>query len=75
MAKNLLWIVLLLIIVLLIWGFVGGSKAKDIGITCDFGIGDGETLCWKWSKNAVGELQEGLNALGKAIDNSIQKLN
>ncbi|MEK6844779.1 MAG: hypothetical protein AABX44_00830 [Nanoarchaeota archaeon] len=75
MSKTLVWILVLLIFIILIWGFIGGSKAKDIGITCDFGIGDGKTLCWKWHKNAIGELQEGLSALGNAIDESIQKLN
>jgi len=76
MSKTLLWILVLLILILLVWGFIGGSKTKDIGITCDFGIGDdGKVLCWKWHKNAVGEIQEGLNALGKTIDESIQKLN
>ena len=74
-TKNLLWALVLLILVLLIWGFIGGSQVKDIGVDCDFGISDGETLCWKWHKNAVGEIQEGLGALGKAIDDSIQKLN
>lgn len=75
MGKTLLWILGLLILIFLIWGFIGGSKAKDAGTDCDFGIGDGEILCWKWSKNAVGELQEGLTALGKSIGESIQKLN
>lgn len=74
-SKTLLWVLLILIIGLLVLGFTGGSKAKDVGIDCDFGIGDGETLCWKWSKNSVGELQEGIASLGKAIDESIQKLN
>ena len=75
MAKTLLWILVSLILIFLIWGFIGGSQAKDIGITCDFGIGEGKTLCWKWHKNAIGELQDGLSALGNAIDDSIQKLN
>ena len=75
MSKTLLWILVLLILIFLIWGFIGGSKEENIGITCDFGIGDGKTLCWKWHKNLVGELQDGLSALGKAIDESIQKLN
>lgn len=75
MSKTLLWIFGLLILIFLIWGFIGGSKAKDIGIDCDFGISDGETLCWNWHKNAVGELQDGLSALGKSIGDSIQKLN
>ena len=75
MNKTLSWILVLLILIFLIWGFIGGSKAKDIGVDCDFGIGDGETLCWKWSKNVIGELQEGLSILGKSIDESIQKLN
>ena len=75
MNKVLLWILVLLILIFLILGFIGGSKAKNIGITCDFGIGDGETLCWKWHKNAIGDVQEGLNALGKSIGDSIKKLN
>ena len=75
MNKTLSWILVLLILIFLIWGFIGGSKAKDVGVDCDFGIGDGETLCWKWSKNVIGELQEGLSILGKSIDESIQKLN
>lgn len=74
-SKTLLWILVLLILIFLIWGFIGGSQAKDVGTDCDFGIGDGETLCWKWSKNIIGEVQEGLTSLGKAIDEGIQKLN
>ncbi len=74
-TKTLLWVLGLLVLIFLIWGFVGGSQAKDIGITCDFGISDGKTLCWKWHKNAIGEIQAGLNSLGKSIDESIQKLN
>ncbi|MEK6823519.1 MAG: hypothetical protein AABY06_00650 [Nanoarchaeota archaeon] len=74
-SKTLLWILGLLILIFLIWGFIGGSKAKDIGITCDFGISDGKTFCWKWHKNAIGEIQDGLNDLGKSIGDSIQKLN
>ena len=74
-SKTLLWILVSLILIFLIWGFIGGSKAKDVGTDCDFGIGDGETLCWNWHKNAVGEIQEGLNSLGKSIGDSIQKLN
>ena len=74
-SKTLLWILVSLILIFLIWGFIGGSKVKDIEIPCDFGIGDGKTLCWKWHKTRVEELQEGLNALGKSIGDSIQKLN
>ena len=76
MSKTLLWILVLLILIFLIWGFIGSGQSKDIGITCDFGIGDdGKVLCWNWHKNVVGEIQDGLGALGKAIDESIQKLN
>jgi len=76
MSKTLVWILVSLILVLLIWGFIGSSQSKEIGITCDFGIGDdGKALCWKWHKNEIGELQDGLNALGNAIGDSIQKLN
>ncbi len=76
MSKPLVWILVSLILVLFIWGLIGSSQSKEIGITCDFGIGeDGKVLCWKWHKNALGELQDGLSALGSVIEDSIQQLN
>jgi hypothetical protein len=63
--KVLLWIIILVILVL-VWGLIGGGQAQAIGKTCDMGIGDGQTLCWKWHTNAIGQMQEGLNnILGK----------
>ena len=45
------------ILVLAIWGLVGSSQAAEIGITCDFGMGeDGSVFCWKWHQNILGDL-------------------
>ena len=52
------------ILVLLIWGLIGSSQAAEIGITCDFGLGeDGSALCWKWHTNAIGEIGNKINEL------------
>lgn len=51
--------IVILLIVILIWGFVGGQQAQSVGITCDMGIGD--SLCWKWHTNIVGQVTEGIN--------------
>ena len=50
---------ILLIVAFSIWGFIGGSEAQSIGVTCDMGIGD--SLCWKWHTNTFGSIQEGVN--------------
>ncbi len=47
---------IILLIIVLIWGFIGGQQAQQIGITCDIGIGD--SLCWKWHKNVIGQAQD-----------------
>jgi len=63
--SNLVWIVLgLLLLILIIWGLIGSSKAAEIGITCDSGIGeDGSALCWKWHTNAIGDIGNELDEL------------
>lgn len=50
--------IIIILLILGIWGFIGGQQAEKLGITCDFGIG--ESLCWKWHKNIVGQTQEAL---------------
>ncbi len=64
---RLVTIALAVLVVLLVWGFLGGQKANDTGITCDFGLGKDDSLCWNWHKNVVGEIQEGLKETGSAI--------
>lgn len=54
-------ILFLVIIILLLWGFIGGEQAQSIGITCDVGLGD--TFCWKWHTNIVGEAGEVIGGL------------
>ena len=56
--------VVILIAVLLVWGLIGSSEAAKIGTDCDFGIGeDGSALCWKWHRNAIGEVADNLKDL------------
>lgn len=57
--KNLFIALLILFIVLLVWGIIGGDIAQAIGKTCDVGMGD--TLCWKWHTNSVGEFGNAVN--------------
>ena len=53
-----------IVIILLIWGLIGSSKAAEIGINCDAGIGkDGSVFCWKWHQNAIGELGDTINQI------------
>ena len=56
--KNILIIAGVVLAVFLIWGLIGGEVSEDVGITCDFGIG--EVFCWKWHKNVIGEIGEAL---------------
>lgn len=54
-------VILLLIVVIVVWGFIGGAVAQDVGVSCDMGIGD--TFCWIWHTNYVGQIAEGFNNL------------
>ena len=56
--------VVVLVTMLLVWGLIGSSESAKIGTTCDFGIGeDGSVLCWKWHRNAIGEIGDNLHNL------------
>jgi len=57
---NIIFIVIgILLVVLLVWGLIGSSQAAEVGITCDFGLGnDGSVFCWKWHQNILGEIGE-----------------
>ena len=60
-------IFVVVLLVLVVWGLIGSSKAAEIGTSCDIGIGkDGSALCWKWHQNAVGNI-------GNAIDQIFNK--
>ncbi len=64
--SKLLWIIAGIILMILIWGLIGSSKAAEMGITCDFGIGqDGSALCWKWHTNALGDIS---NKIGEILN-------
>ena len=75
LIKTLLIILGLIVVVGLVWGFIGGNQAGDVGTTCDSGLGESDVLCWKWHKNIIGEFGEGLTALGNVIQENLQKLN
>jgi hypothetical protein len=65
-----LFVILLLIIAVVVWGLIGSSEADKIGTTCDFGVGKnsltgetGSTFCWKWHRNELGQLGDNLQDL------------
>lgn len=75
---KLLTILIVLLAAVLVWGLIGGAQADDLTNECDVGFGDGHTFCWAWSKNALGELEDGLKTVGNAIQEGLeglQKLN
>jgi len=68
-GKGSALIILAIIIgILLVWGFIGGQQAQKTGITCDMGIG--ETLCWTWHTNTLGQVQEFFEDTGDSIKDS-----
>ncbi len=73
-TKSLITILILLVVIFLVWGFIGGSQAKNIGVDCNFGIGNGETFCWNWQKNIIGKAQDALSDLGSAVGNAVKDL-
>lgn len=60
-----LMIIIIIMVILLIWGLVGANEAKDVGVTCDMGIGD--LLCWKWHKNILGQVGEAIGDIPKRL--------
>ena len=54
-------ILIVILIIFFVWGFVGGQQAQSVGVTCDFGIGD--SLCWKWHTNVIGQTGEAIKDL------------
>jgi len=58
-AGLVIGIIVFLLIVVLVWGFVGGQEAQKVGVTCDMGVG--ESLCWQWHKNLIGRTGEAIN--------------
>nr|MBA4404876.1 hypothetical protein [Nanoarchaeum sp.] len=60
--RNIKIIIGVVLLVLLVWGLIGSSEAAEIGINCDFGIGDdGSVFCWKWHQNVIGDISDILN--------------
>jgi hypothetical protein len=54
----------IIVLVLIIWGLIGSSKADEIGTTCDFGLGkNGNLFCWKWHQNVIGDIEEIINPI------------
>ena len=63
--RFLLIVISFIIVVFLVWGFIGGQQAQDAGITCDFGLGN--AFCWKWHTNALGQVQEFIEDAGNTV--------
>ncbi len=59
--KELIIVITVLIIIILVWGIIGGIQSNSIEVTCDIGFEN--TLCWKWHTNAIGQIAEGLRDL------------
>jgi hypothetical protein len=58
--------ILIILAIILVFGFIGSSQAAKVGITCDFGIGeDGSFLCWKWHKNVIGQIGDNIQDMFK----------
>lgn len=51
----------ILLLIVGIWGFIGGQEASSVGVTCDIGLGD--TFCWKWHQNIIGQTGEAIRDL------------
>jgi hypothetical protein len=52
------------LVVLLIWGLIGSSKAAEIGTNCDIGLGeDGSVFCWTWHQNIIGNFEDTIKIL------------
>lgn len=64
---KLINLIAVVLVIILAWGFIGGNQAKDTGITCDFGFGENNILCWNWHQNLLGDVSEGLENTGQAI--------
>ncbi|MFP4401811.1 MAG: hypothetical protein ACLFPL_01130 [Candidatus Nanoarchaeia archaeon] len=59
--KNIWILVLTIIVIILVWGIIGGNVAQSVGITCNAGIGD--VLCWFWETNAIGDLGDTIDEI------------
>jgi hypothetical protein len=60
-STKIILVIAVILVGILIWGLIGSSQSADIGITCDFGIGeDGSVFCWDWHKNLVGQFGDAL---------------
>lgn len=64
-TKTIIIISAVVILAVLVLGIIGAEQAKDVGVTCDMGIG--ESLCWTWHTNIVGEVQEFFDNTGDAV--------
>lgn len=60
--KSSSWFIWLLIALLIVgvWGYVGAQQAEAGGVTCKMGVMD-DRLCWKWEKNVAGTIEEGVD--------------
>ena len=62
MDKKHITLIIIVLIIILAIGVIGGIEASKIGTTCDFDLGD--SLCWKWHKNNIGQIGDAFSNLG-----------
>ena len=72
MKLRLKIIFIAILLILIVWGLVGGAQVKNIGITCDFGINEGKTFCWRWHKNIIGDLQDVFKNAGNVVKDTLK---
>ncbi|MFW6283108.1 MAG: hypothetical protein ACOC1P_03605 [Minisyncoccales bacterium] len=51
-----------IIMFFIVWGLIGANESDKVGTTCDVGVFE-DRLCWKWHKNFIGEVEEGISDL------------
>mgnify|MGYP001566454510 CR=1 FL=1 len=62
--KTIILVFVIILIALLVWGLIGSSKAAEIGINCDIGIGkDGSVFCWTCHQNIIGDIGDTINQI------------
>jgi len=67
--KTLLIVIITIIIILGVWGLIGGYQASKVTNTCDIGLAD-DFLCWKWHKNIFGDIAD----IGEEISEEVTKI-
>ena len=58
MKRKTIILISVIVVVLIIWGLVGAQQAAKLTYDCKLGLGDGNSICWIWEKNKLGEIAD-----------------